>query len=167
MFKRISIRELLLLTLLCAVIVVQVRDRVLPNPLAAYGDYRIDQHVMAEAACEVDVSAKLLDGELVGGYAGERVLHRGYAIIDCDETKHGEVVERIKQKVRSTFVSAEWKYVENGSTRDDWQVTAFKDGTMAQLLFQFTGATDSIRTRKLGVQWAEMGYSRRWRFELQ
>ncbi len=167
MLKRISIRELLLLTLLSAVVVVQIRDRLLPNPSTAYSGFRIDQHLMNEAAHEVDDSTTLVGGELIGGYAGERMLHRGYALLNCAEAKHGAIVERIKQKVRAMFVSTGWKYVENYSTAEDWQVTALKDGTMAQLIFQFTGAPGPVQTRKLGIQWAELGYTKRWRFELE
>ncbi|MCA9129977.1 MAG: hypothetical protein KDB22_22975 [Planctomycetales bacterium] len=166
MLKRITIRELLLLTLLVAVFIIQIRDRLLPNPGSAYNGFRIDENLMVEAARDLDDSTTLIAGQLTGGYLGERMLHRGYALLNCDSAKHSAIVERVKQKVRAMFTGTGWKYTENNSTYESWQVTALKDGTMAQLIFQFTGATDQIQTRKLGIQWAELGYSKRWRFEL-
>lgn len=166
MIKRITIREMLLLTLLAAVAVSYVRERFLPNPSAAYAGFTIDQHLMIEAAHELDDAAVLVGGELIGGFGGERMLHRGYALLDCDEASHVAIVENVKQKIRAMLVNTGWKYVEGHSTSEDWQIYALNNGTMSQLLFQFSGATDRVRTRRLGIQWAEMGFSKKWRFEL-
>lgn len=170
MLRRITIREMLIATACAALLVVMIRDRLMPNALNAYAGFRIDQHLISEAACEVDNSCILINGQLTGGFAGGRMLHQGYATLECGSTERDTVVENIKEKIRGLFVDTEWQYVENLSTPDYWQISTSKNGSISQLIFQFvspqTASDCSQTTCRLSVQWAELGFSRKWRLEL-
>ena len=170
MLRRITIREMLLATAFAALVVVMIRDRWMPNPLDAYVGLRIDQYLISEAAREVDNSSALIKGNLTGGFAGGRMLHQGYAILECHSAERDTVVASIKDRIREQFKDTGWQYVENYSTSEDWQISAFNNGSMSQLIFQFvspeTANNHYKTTQRLGVQWAELGFSKKWRLEL-
>ena len=170
MLRRITIREILLTTALAAVLALVIRDRWLPNPLDAYAGFRIDQYLISDAAHDVDPSSFLMNGQLTGGFAGGRMLHQGFAVLECDSAKRDAVVANIKERIRVQLENAEWQFVENLNTPDDLQISAINNGTISQLIFQFVSpkATNSQRqeTCQLSVQWAELGFSQKWRLEL-
>ena len=170
MLRRITIREMLIATAFAALLVVMIRDRLMPNALDAYAGLRIDQHLISEAAREVDNSSTLIKGQLTGGFAGGKMLHQGYAILECNSAERDTVVANVKEKIRGLFKNTGWRYVENYSTSEDWHISAFNNGSVSQLIFQFvsseTGSDRCQTTCRLSVQWAELGFSKKWRLEL-
>ena len=156
---RALLREILLATALLATLIVVLGERWRREPLDAFLSVVFDSYSIHRIAEEVDPTCRMLDGKLFGGIAGRKKIHRGFVVLDCESASRNAVVEAIKRDIRRQFDIERWKYTENHSTREDWQVTAVRNGVVVQLIFQFVSPREDDRQsrRRLSIQWAELG----------
>lgn len=172
MLRRITIREMLLLTFVAALISFEVRERLMPSPLDAFNGPEVNQWLMVNCAKEFDPAALLVDGELTGGVADYKLEHFGSAVIDCRSAVHGQIVKKIKQEIRLQFQDHGWHYVEvKNAVRDweVWEVCAHRDGAIWRFMIYFLSPTTlntAARTDgSLAITWTEIGTARRWNLD--
>lgn len=172
MLRRVTVRELLLLTFVAALISFEVRERLVPSPWDAFIGPEVNQWLMLNCAKEFDPSASLVDGKLVGGLAYYKLEHFGSAVIDCRSAVHRQIVEKIKQEIRLQFQDHSWHYVETKKAIHDWEiweVYAHRDGAIWRFMIYFLSPTmlhNATRSDSgLAITWAETGTARRWNLE--
>lgn len=169
MFRRITIRELFLVTALAAVLAFEMRERLLPDPLDAYENIELRHETIGEWSKEIDANAELLDGRLVGGFGSGKLSHNGFAIVKCNSSVHGDVVANIKRSLRDMFESVEWEMTIYDNSPETLVATARKDGTTSQMVFQFMSPTQMndpcCDQDRLVVHWTTTGSSKRINLE--
>lgn len=172
MLRRVSVREMLLLTLVAALIAIEVRERLIPSPWDAFTGPEVNQWLMLDCANDFDPSASLVEGELVGGLAYYKLEHIGSAVIDCRSAVHSQIIEKIKQDIRLQFQDHGWRYVESKNAIRDWEVwevSAHRDGAIWRFMIYFLSPpTLKDATQPdggLAITWAETGSAKRWNLE--